>query len=99
MDIWRNKTSGRHAAARLPLRLVENGWRMVTPMRFELMALGLGILRSILLSYGVSRVDIAKAERFANVGRGGSGPANRKCLGPFVWPEIGRRRRAHRSNP
>jgi hypothetical protein len=27
--------------------------RLVTPMRFELMASGLGILRSILLSYGV----------------------------------------------
>ena len=28
--------------------------QLVTPMRFELMALGLGILRSILLSYGVA---------------------------------------------
>jgi hypothetical protein len=29
--------------------------RLVAPMRFELMASGLGILRSILLSYGVRR--------------------------------------------
>ena len=30
---------------------------MVTPMRFELMASGLGILRSILLSYGVGGAE------------------------------------------
>ena len=34
---------------------------MVTPMRFELMALGLGILRSILLSYGVGGRNLDEA--------------------------------------
>ncbi|MDB5539464.1 MAG: hypothetical protein JWQ89_1191 [Devosia sp.] len=34
---------------------------LVTPMRFELMASGLGILRSILLSYGVMRQSHSKS--------------------------------------
>ena len=47
---------------------------MVTPMRFELMASGLGILRSILLSYGVGAGWIAKL-----------GPGeNQKLAGPLA---------------
>ena len=41
--------------------------QLVTPMRFELMASGLGILRSILLSYGTVPCHIAKAGAAGNL--------------------------------
>jgi hypothetical protein len=39
---------------------------MATPTRFERVASGLGILRSILLSYGVVDLHIAEAAKAAN---------------------------------
>lgn len=64
--------------------------QLVTPMRFELMASGLGILRSILLSYGVAACHIANAGRGANHRSGGTGghgtflPMRQPPVGLFV---------------
>src|SRR6478609_5781931 len=46
---------------------------MVAPMRFELMASGLGILRSILLSYGVAARGHSKSGDPCKPARGGPG--------------------------